>query len=202
MRVEAFHSSAASHTLETHDPTKPSGKRLAHIALAVVLTFLWLTWLGWQIVGVYVGVPEVKVPVVVGKLLRKIGVTVSLGPRMVTVPDIALRNVADARMILERSQLQTAIVNEDYQEAVTSGTIIRKDPPAGSVVTKERGLAISFIQTRAVKGTEPGLVVAQRPAGGTTIGRRVAPITLVISRPPLAGEFNRPRSRTESNAPQ
>lgn len=67
---------------------------------------------------------------------------------------------------------------------------------------KQRGLAVSFIQTRALKGVEPGLVVAQRPSGGTNVRRQAMPITLVISRPPLPGEFNRPRPRTELSVPQ
>lgn len=278
MRVSTVQSGIAR-SFETHKPTRRFGRFLGHPAVAVLLTVLWFAWLGWLTLGAYVGVPEVEVPVLVGKTLaeaqgaarwsglrldpveykhdpsvpqgllitqdqapqkrvkfgRTIGVTVSLGPQLVKVPDIARQDIRHARLILERAQLRTVVVNQDYAQAFTSGVIVAQNPPAGSVVVsdtpvalsvdpgpademphllgkqlgeaywllKERNLALSFIQTRVLKGIEPGLVVAQRPGSGTNIRKRAVPITLVISRPPLPGEFNRPRRpRLEPNVPQ
>lgn len=277
MRVSTMQSGVAR-WLETHKPTRRFGRGLGHPALAVLLTVLWFAWLGWLTLEAYVGVPEVEVPVLVGKTLaeargaarwsglrldpvehkhdpsvpqgvlitqdqvpqkrvkfgRTIGVTVSLGPQLVKVPGITRQDIRDARLILEKAQLRTVVVNQDYAKAFTSGLIVAQTPSAGSVVVsdtpvalsvdpgrademphllgrelgeaywllKERNQAVSFIQTRPLKGVEPGLVVAQRPAGGTNIRKKAVAITLVISRPPLPGDFSRPRPRVEPNVPQ
>lgn len=248
--------------------TAEFGRRLAVIAAGIVLTIGFYVLIGWQAIAWYVIVPEVDVPLLVGKSFpeaeeiarqtgivldpvdqvydphvaqglvktqdhvphrrvkrgRHVGVMISLGPRMASVPDLASRTFAEATVALERIDLRTVVVKQEYAGAVAAGRIIRQEPPRGSVVStntpitlvvstgpaiempqlvgaeldeayrllKTQGLAISYIQTRAVRATEPGRVLAQQPAAGTTLRRNRTSITLVISKPPMAGERRRP----------
>ncbi len=65
---------------------------------------------------------------------RRIGVVLSLGAQLATVPDVVRRTLQEAQLALEGSGLQTGTLQEGYDEIAKAGTVIRQDPPAGSRV--------------------------------------------------------------------
>ena len=74
------------------------------------------------------------------KINRTIGLTTSLGPEMVTVPDVRRRPLTDARFIIEQSRLVLGEVHEAYNDSVSPGLIINQDPAPGASL--ERGTAV------------------------------------------------------------
>ncbi len=64
---------------------------------------------------------------------RRVGVTVSLGPEMATVPDLVQQSVQAAQLALDGLRLR-AVLQEANDEVVKPGLVIRQDPPAGSRV--------------------------------------------------------------------
>jgi serine/threonine-protein kinase len=74
------------------------------------------------------------------KINRTIGLTTSLGPEMVTVPDVRRRPLADARFIIEQSRLALGEVRGTYNDSVSPGLIINQDPAPGASL--ERGTAV------------------------------------------------------------
>jgi eukaryotic-like serine/threonine-protein kinase len=74
------------------------------------------------------------------KINRTIGLTTSLGPEMVTVPDVRRRPVTDARFIIEQSRLVLGEVHAAYNDSVSPGLIINQDPAPGASL--ERGTAV------------------------------------------------------------
>ena len=74
------------------------------------------------------------------KINRTIGLTTSLGPEMVTVPDVRRRPLADARFIIEQSRLALGEVHGAYSDSVSPGLIINQDPAPGASL--ERGTAV------------------------------------------------------------
>ena len=65
---------------------------------------------------------------------RRIGVVLSLGAQLVTVPDLVRRTLQEAQLALEGAGLQAGTLQEGYDEIAKAGTVIRQDPPAGSRV--------------------------------------------------------------------
>jgi serine/threonine-protein kinase len=65
---------------------------------------------------------------------RRIGVVLSLGAQLVTVPDLVRRTLQEAQLALEGSGLQAGTLQEGHDEIAKAGTVIRQDPPAGSRV--------------------------------------------------------------------
>jgi serine/threonine-protein kinase len=74
------------------------------------------------------------------KINRTIGLTTSLGPEMVTVPDVRRRPLTDARFIIEQSRLILGEVHPTYSDSVSAGTIINQDPAPGASL--QRGTAV------------------------------------------------------------
>lgn len=65
---------------------------------------------------------------------RRIGVVLSLGAQLVTVPDLVRRTLQEAQLALEGAGLQVGTLQEGHDEIVKAGTVIRQDPPAGARV--------------------------------------------------------------------
>ncbi len=85
-------------------------------------------------------------PVKVGRL---IGLTTSLGPEIVRVPDVRRRSLLDARFMIEQARLTVGEVREAYDSAVPPGVILSQDPAPGASL--ERGTAVYL---RVSKGPE------------------------------------------------
>jgi beta-lactam-binding protein with PASTA domain/tRNA A-37 threonylcarbamoyl transferase component Bud32 len=80
---------------------------------------------------------------------RVIGLTTSLGPEMVTVPDVRRRSLTDARFTIEQARLAVGEVQEAYDATVPPGVILAQDPAPGASL--ERGTAVYL---RVSKGPE------------------------------------------------
>lgn len=65
---------------------------------------------------------------------RSIGVVLSLGAQLVTVPDLVRKTLQEAQLALEGAGLQAGTLQEGHDEIAKAGTVIRQDPPAGSRV--------------------------------------------------------------------
>ena len=85
-------------------------------------------------------------PVKVGRL---IGLTTSLGPELVRVPDVRRRSLLDARFMIEQARLTVGEIREAYDAAVPAGVILSQDPAPGASL--ERGTAVYL---RVSKGPE------------------------------------------------
>jgi beta-lactam-binding protein with PASTA domain len=73
---------------------------------------------------------------------RVIGVTTSLGPEMVEVPDVRRRSVEDARFAIEQARLVVGEIREAYDQTVPSGFILAQDPAGGA--SAEQGAAVNL----------------------------------------------------------
>ena len=83
------------------------------------------------------------------KVDRTIGVTTSLGPQMVTVPDVRRRSLADARFAIEQARLAVGEVRDAYDNTLPPGVVISQDPAPGASL--ERGTSVYL---RVNKGPE------------------------------------------------
>ncbi|HLW59907.1 MAG TPA: PASTA domain-containing protein [bacterium] len=83
------------------------------------------------------------------KVDRTIGVTTSLGPQMVTVPDIRRRSLTDARFAIEQARLAVGEVRDAYDDTLPPGVVISQDPAPGASL--ERGTSVYL---RVNKGPE------------------------------------------------
>jgi eukaryotic-like serine/threonine-protein kinase len=83
------------------------------------------------------------------KVDRVIGLTTSLGPEMVRVPDVRRRSLLDARFTIEQARLVVGEVREAYDAGVAPGVILSQDPAPGASL--ERGTAVYL---RVSKGPE------------------------------------------------
>jgi eukaryotic-like serine/threonine-protein kinase len=68
------------------------------------------------------------------KVNRAIGLVTSLGPEMVTVPDVRRRSLEDTRFSVEQARLIVGEIRETYDATVPSGFIIVQDPAPGASV--------------------------------------------------------------------
>jgi eukaryotic-like serine/threonine-protein kinase len=83
------------------------------------------------------------------KVDRVIGLTTSLGPEMVRVPDVRRRSLLAARFAIEEARLVVGEVREAYDTSVPPGVILSQDPAPGASL--ERGTAVYL---RVNKGPE------------------------------------------------
>ncbi len=83
------------------------------------------------------------------KVDRVIGLTTSLGPEMVSVPDVRRRSLLDARFMIEQARLVLGEVREAYDASVPPGVILSQDPAPGASLG--RGTAVYL---RVSKGPE------------------------------------------------
>ncbi|HYM68298.1 MAG TPA: PASTA domain-containing protein [bacterium] len=70
------------------------------------------------------------------KVNRVIGLTTSLGPEMVSVPDVRRRSLEEARFAVEQSLLTVGELRETYDQTVPSGFILVQDPAPGASVAR------------------------------------------------------------------
>jgi serine/threonine-protein kinase len=74
------------------------------------------------------------------KMNRVIGLTTSLGPEMVSVPDVRRRSLLDARFMIEEARLVVGEVREAYDASVPPGVVLSQDPAPGAQL--QRGTAV------------------------------------------------------------
>jgi serine/threonine-protein kinase len=74
------------------------------------------------------------------KMNRVIGLTTSLGPEMVSVPDVRRRSLLDARFMIEEARLVVGEVREAYDASVPPGVVLSQDPAPGALL--QRGTAV------------------------------------------------------------
>jgi eukaryotic-like serine/threonine-protein kinase len=77
--------------------------------------------------------PSAGTPV---KVNRAVGLVTSLGPEMVSVPDVRRRSLEDTRFSIEQARLIVGEIRETYDTTVPSGFIITQDPAPGASVAR------------------------------------------------------------------
>jgi len=70
------------------------------------------------------------------KVNRAVGLVTSLGPEMVTVPDVRRRSLEDTRFAVEQARLVVGEIRETYDGTVPSGFVITQDPAPGASVAR------------------------------------------------------------------
>lgn len=84
---------------------------------------------------------------------RKIMVTISLGPEVLTVPDLRNMSLREARVVLENQKLSVGEIEEIYSDEFPMGSVISQYPPAGEEILRE-----TEIDLLVSKGPEPNMV--------------------------------------------
>ncbi len=84
---------------------------------------------------------------------RKIIVTISLGPAVLTVPDLTNLSLREARILLENQKLTVGDIEEIYSDEFARGTVISQYPAAGEEILLE-----TEIDLLVSKGPEPNMV--------------------------------------------
>lgn len=88
---------------------------------------------------------------------RVIGVVVSLGPEIVSVPDVQRRSLIEARLMIDQARLAGGELREAFDEEVKGGFIISQDPQPGARV--ERGRPVNLVVSKGPQRiTMPRLV--------------------------------------------
>ncbi|MEV0095710.1 Stk1 family PASTA domain-containing Ser/Thr kinase [Streptomyces sp. NPDC050738] len=72
-----------------------------------------------------------------------VGLTVSDGPRTVTVPDVTGKSLADARAELKRKGLAPGLVTREFSEDADQGSVIRTDPAPGTERRADSAVALT-----------------------------------------------------------
>lgn len=72
------------------------------------------------------------------KVGRVIGVEVSVGPEIVTVPDVQRRSLTEAQLLIDQARLRIGELREAYEEHLQGGFIISQDPQPGAKVPRDR----------------------------------------------------------------
>ncbi len=65
---------------------------------------------------------------------RHVGVVVSLGARLVEVPNLVKKTVQEAQLAIDGANLKVGALQDGYDELVKPGVVMRQDPPGGSRV--------------------------------------------------------------------
>ncbi len=76
------------------------------------------------------------------KVNRVLALTTSLGPEMVSVPDVRRRSLEEARFAMEQALLSVGELREAYDQTVPSGFIVGQDPAPGASLA--RGTAVNL----------------------------------------------------------
>lgn len=88
---------------------------------------------------------------------RVVGVVVSLGPELVTVPDVQRRSLIEARLLIEQARLSIGELRETYDGEVRGGFVLAQDPQPGARV--ERGRPLNLVISKGPPRVEmPPLV--------------------------------------------
>ena len=83
----------------------------------------------------------------------KINLVVSLGPEMVTVPDVKDKTRTDATDILERAGFKVELTEDAYDKDIEAGKVCKQDPEGNTKAPKE-----STVKITISKGKETGQV--------------------------------------------
>jgi serine/threonine-protein kinase len=86
---------------------------------------------------------------------RSIGVVVSLGPEIVTVPDVQRRSLIEARLMVEQARLSIGELRETFDDEVKGGFVITQDPQPGARVQRGRALNLVISKGPAVVEMPP-----------------------------------------------
>lgn len=88
---------------------------------------------------------------------RTIYVAVSLGPEMLSVPDVQRRSLLEARLLIDQARLRIGELREAFDEEIKGGFVISQDPQPGARV--ERGRPMNLVISKGPQRLEmPPLV--------------------------------------------
>ncbi len=135
---------------------------------------------------------------------RHVGVVVSLGARLVDVPDLIKKTMQEAQLAIESANLKVGALQDGYDELVKPGVVMRQDPPAGSRVPVDSPVTLvisrgpPLVEMPDLVGKpladarrlleDRGLVIAQL----TTVGSAGVEPGVVIQQTPASGTRMRP----------
>ncbi len=135
---------------------------------------------------------------------RHVGVVVSLGARLVNVPDLIKKTMQEAQLAIESANLKVGALQDGYDELVKPGVVMRQDPPAGSRVPVDSPVTLvisrgpPLVEMPDLVGKpladarrlleDRGLVIAQL----TTVGSADVEPGVVIQQTPASGTRMRP----------
>ncbi|GHJ38195.1 Stk1 family PASTA domain-containing Ser/Thr kinase [Streptomyces sp. TS71-3] len=86
----------------------------------------------------------------------EVGLTISLGPRTVRVPDLQDVPLSKARAQLKGAGLAPGMVNRTFSDAVEKGAVIRTDPPAGNNLRAGSAVALTVSRGEPVDVPDVG----------------------------------------------
>ena len=135
--------------------------------------------------------------------------TVSSGPRLVAVPELAGFTEAEARAALEQAELAVGEVSAEYSESTPAGQVVSTDPGKGEDL--RLGSQVSLVLSRGpapikvpdvVGATEAAAKSSLREAGFSEFGVKFefsdsVAKGLVISTKPAAGKLKVPSTVIE-----
>ncbi|MFD8936427.1 Stk1 family PASTA domain-containing Ser/Thr kinase [Streptomyces sp. NPDC059578] len=139
----------------------------------------------------------------VGSRIRgngSVGLTVSLGPQTVRVPDVTDRTLAVARKEITAAGLEPGMVTDAFDTTVPRGEVISTDPAAGT--ERRAGSAVAIILSRGAPVEVPelggkSLGQAQEALAELGLKSEIAPerVTAKVPAGEVAQQF--PRARSE-----
>lgn len=138
---------------------------------------------------------------------RVVSIVVSLGPEIITVPDVQRRSLIEARLLIEQARLSIGELREQYDEEVRGGFVVTQDPQPGARV--ERGRPLNLVVSKGPQRVEMPPLVGRplrdarrilEELGITLSEVRTSPTTdlepgIVVDQTPGAGTRLRPTDR-------
>ena len=132
-----------------------------------------------------------------------VDLVISLGPAMVSVPDVFNRPQADAEGLITAAGLLVGTVSQQNSDAVALGNVITQSPPAGTVVAEgtavdlviSLGKLVAMVQVPATVGqlqadAETAIRASQLTVGTVTFSQSpTVEAGKVISQNPAAGSL-------------
>ncbi|MBD0708476.1 serine/threonine protein kinase [Streptomyces sp. CBMA291] len=108
----------------------------------------------------------------------RVTLTLSRGPRIVKVPQLKAKPLAEARRVLEREGLATGVVTQSFSDTVPQGAVIGSDPEPGTERAPDSAIALVVskgtpVPVPDVTGESVPAATARLQKAGLTV--RVAP---------------------------
>ncbi|MFF2849473.1 Stk1 family PASTA domain-containing Ser/Thr kinase [Streptomyces sp. NPDC058001] len=131
----------------------------------------------------------------------KVGLTISLGPETVKVPDVEGLPLADARTRLKDAGLEPGMVTQDFSDAIAKGAVISTDPAARE--TRRAGSAVAITVSKGTPVDVPdvtGESVDDATQELTDAGLKVEIATEQVTSEFDAGEVARQSPGADSRA--
>ena len=97
--------------------------------------------------------------------------SVSKGPTTVTVPDVSLQTVADARATLNAAGFKVAVVRQDTEDQSLDGLVMSQDPAGSSQADPKSVVTLTvgrYVPPPDVTTTAPTDTTTTTTPGGTT----------------------------------